>query len=694
MTIQYINTGTSPNAGNGDTLRLAFTKINNNFLQLAENLLSSVPSAVNEYGKLLSSDGTNIIWIDAPSTLVAGTYTLALTTSGQVTINDVLLSGGSGYTGSAGAGFNFRGNWSVEFYSPGDIVTYQDVTYLCIQPWDGYPPNYAYPNGAWEIISGPRGFTGYTGSIGEGGSGSIVQSQDAPSSPTTSTLWYNTLDGRTYVYYDQSWVDANPISQGYTGSIGYVGSQGAPGEAAAIGYTGSQGIPGTAGGYTGSAGACGGIGYTGSQGDPGACGGIGYTGSQGQPGCCGGIGYTGSQGDPGACGAMGYTGSQGSAMTLISSTPPSGQTTGTFWYNSVTGRTYIRYDDAWIDSSPTSSGYTGSAGAPGSMGGPGYTGSTGQGYNFIGYWDSGYTYNSYDVVTDNNNTYFSLSDGNVGNDPQEGFPWQIMAQGLVGYTGSAGSTGGIGYTGSGGNVFDQALFTTSTVQFNSMTIRNTDDATGLIVFGDGNHEIYARFHNQFDFWEYGGLLSEDKGFRFFTGGNKYEQVERLHIANDGIQIMNAYVLPTVDGSAGQVMTTNGSGNELYWTNSLPSRITVSTSTAALANLNTATATVIGFKSYALSKLSTSVAAWVRIYSDSAGQTADASRLQTADPLPGSGVIAEVITTPGSLVQKITPGVMGVNLDDSVNSNIYITVTNLSGTTTPVTVSLTILQLEF
>lgn len=36
MPILYINTGTAPNQGNGDTLRLAFSKINNNF-QLIEN---------------------------------------------------------------------------------------------------------------------------------------------------------------------------------------------------------------------------------------------------------------------------------------------------------------------------------------------------------------------------------------------------------------------------------------------------------------------------------------------------------------------------------------------------------------------------------------------------------------------------------------------------------------------------------
>jgi hypothetical protein len=34
MTIFYVNTGTSPNAGNGDSLRTAFNKINANFATL------------------------------------------------------------------------------------------------------------------------------------------------------------------------------------------------------------------------------------------------------------------------------------------------------------------------------------------------------------------------------------------------------------------------------------------------------------------------------------------------------------------------------------------------------------------------------------------------------------------------------------------------------------------------------------
>jgi hypothetical protein len=40
----------------------------------------------------------------------------------------------------------------------------------------------------------------------------IVQSSTAPATTSTSTLWYDTVSGRSYVYYDSSWVDASPIA--------------------------------------------------------------------------------------------------------------------------------------------------------------------------------------------------------------------------------------------------------------------------------------------------------------------------------------------------------------------------------------------------------------------------------------------------------------------------------------------------
>lgn len=125
---------------------------------------------------------------------------------------------------------------------------------------------------------------------------------------------------------------------------------------------------------------------------------------------------------------------------------------------------------------------------------------------------------------------------------------------------------------------------------------------------------------------------------------------------------------------------------------LGTRSTVNGTVTSLANAATGNTTIVGFKSYALYSVLTSTAAWVRIYSSAAARTADASRSLGSDPIPGAGVLAEVITT-GNTSQAITPGVLGFNNEVPVGTNIYIAVTNYSGVTQNVTVTLTILQLE-
>lgn len=125
---------------------------------------------------------------------------------------------------------------------------------------------------------------------------------------------------------------------------------------------------------------------------------------------------------------------------------------------------------------------------------------------------------------------------------------------------------------------------------------------------------------------------------------------------------------------------------------LSSRTTVSATTVVLGNNASGFIEVTGFKSYALLKVQTNIAAWVTIYTDSTSRTADFSRLEDEDPLNGSGVVAEVITT-GPQTQLMTPAVFGFNNDSTPGSNIYMKVVNKSGSSNTVTVSLTLLQLE-
>ena len=127
---------------------------------------------------------------------------------------------------------------------------------------------------------------------------------------------------------------------------------------------------------------------------------------------------------------------------------------------------------------------------------------------------------------------------------------------------------------------------------------------------------------------------------------------------------------------------------------LSSRTTVQATTGiSVASAASANCQVTGAKSYLLSKVTTNYPAWIRIYSDGASRTADATRTEGNDPLPGTGVIAEVITTSSALTQLITPGVLGFNNDGTTTSTIYLAVTNKDLSSRIITVNLTILRLE-
>lgn len=126
--------------------------------------------------------------------------------------------------------------------------------------------------------------------------------------------------------------------------------------------------------------------------------------------------------------------------------------------------------------------------------------------------------------------------------------------------------------------------------------------------------------------------------------------------------------------------------------SLGSRSNVTITTSTLANAASYTGSFTGYKGYALYKIATSAASWVRVYTSAAAQSADASRNQFTDPQPGAGVIAEAITN-GANVVLMSPASMGFNDEASPSNTIPITVTNLSGSTQTVDVTFTILQLE-
>ena len=144
-------------------------------------------------------------------------------------------------------------------------------------------------------------------------------------------------------------------------------------------------------------------------------------------------------------------------------------------------------------------------------------------------------------------------------------------------------------------------------------------------------------------------------------------------------------------TVGTGYTFYGDGSGL--TGTAPSRVIVSGATTSIINSGIGNTDITGFKSYMLMRVGLSTAGWFRLYTDSASRANDTTRSVGEDPLPGSGVIAEVVATGLSTNHIISPFVPGGNLDDPASTTMYVAITNTSGTTQSITANLTILQLE-
>jgi hypothetical protein len=64
-------------------------------------------------------------------------------------------------------------------------------------------------------------------SIPQGIPGDFQPGENPPANPLTGQVWYNTVSGRAYVYYDSFWIEFSP---GFTGQQGPAGPAGADGE--------------------------------------------------------------------------------------------------------------------------------------------------------------------------------------------------------------------------------------------------------------------------------------------------------------------------------------------------------------------------------------------------------------------------------------------------------------------------------
>jgi len=295
-------------------------------------------------------------------------------------------------------------------------------------------------------------------------------------------------------------------------------------------------------------------------------------------------------------------------------------------------------------------GYSGSIGYQGAQGNTGYMGSRGN-QGFQGF--QGYS-------------------GSIGYQGERGDTAYMGSRGSAGYFGSVGFTGSLGYFGSVGYVGSKGTDGTS-VNIKGAVVNTINLPSSGNTLGD-SYLVSSTGH----LWIYAAASTPGSTNGFVDSGT--------------LQGPQGYT-----GSFGSQGDQGFQGNQGYTGSSsigggFYSRTTTTGTTTSILNNDTDNISITGFKSYSLLKVQTSAAAWVRLYTTSAARTSDSSRVQTVDPTPGSGVIAEVITT-GGQTQLITPAIIGFNNDTIPDNTIYLAVTNLSGSTAAITATLTLLQLE-
>jgi hypothetical protein len=404
-------------------------------------------------------------------------------------------------------------------------------------------------------------------------------------------------------------------------------------------------------------------------------------------------GTTGPTGDPGATGATGAAGADGAdgadGRTILNGTaaPTSGAgVDGDFWLDTITTTIYgPKAAGAWPGTGVSLVGPAGAAGADGADGAAGAAGAAGadgadgaDGRTILnGTADpTSQGVNGDFYINTTTNTIFGPKAagawgtgvslvGPAGADGADG------ADGAPGATGAAGTNGTNGQGVPTGGTTGQYLRKTSSTDYatawDTLTLTDlgiTDGTTGQVLTTNGSG-----------------------GFTFTTvsgGGGGATNLDGL-----------TDVVITGPVSTGQVLKYNGSN----WVNGTDStgaggytRAVLTGTTSTLADGAVGPVTITGYKAYALLKIQTSAAAWVRIYTSEAARIADASRVEGTDPTPGSGVIAEVITT-GAQTVVISPGTIGFNDEGTPTTDIKLRVTNKSGSSAAITVTLTALQLE-
>jgi hypothetical protein len=185
-------------------------------------------------------------------------------------------------------------------------------------------------------------------------------------------------------------------------------------------------------------------------------------------------------------------------------------------------------------------------------------------------------------------------------------------------------------------------------------------------------------------------------------GDTVKQYNRPGLSSFRISPIGLSGNPSVNAAAKSVIQSTSTTTTTVTSGGLPSSLTqVSISSGSIANNAAATGSIAMAKTFALVFVLTNIASRIQLYSTAAGRdtSPEPTRPVSVPPTPGlaNHIICDYVLTglPGVPFNfPCDPPVLGANQDSTTQStSIYWRLTNLSGSTGTVNVTLTFLQME-
>lgn len=152
-------------------------------------------------------------------------------------------------------------------------------------------------------------------------------------------------------------------------------------------------------------------------------------------------------------------------------------------------------------------------------------------------------------------------------------------------------------------------------------------------------------------------------------------------------------LPVQTSNAGKFLTTNGTTASWASVSNLFSRTTATVTTTNISTGATWSGTISLGYSYRILAVETSVPARVRLYDTPAHLISDDPRPIGTDPIGEHGVMMDLVTEIGNLNYNTNPAVDGYNNESPLSINIPIAITNLSGSSNAIIVTVTYIRSE-